>query len=332
MSKTYSLKELSDFLQAECRGNESCKINSIASLDKAKEGQISFLERSKFRPFLKTTMASVVILKDRDLARFDGNAIIVKDPYVAYAKLTSLFVRDLIPTTNRMGSSCSIAETAIIAETATISDNVTIGENSIIGSGCFIGENTSIGANCKLYANVSIYHDITIGDSVVIHSGAVIGSDGFGMANDNGKWVKIYQLGSVTIGYNVEVGANTCIDRGALENTKIGDGTKLDNLIQIAHNVDVGQNTVIAGCTGIAGSTKIGSHCMIGGAVNISGHIEICDKAIITGGGSVARSITNPDVYTAGLSVIKHREWMKIISKIYQLNELNDRIKKLEEK
>ncbi|MBN2689698.1 MAG: UDP-3-O-(3-hydroxymyristoyl)glucosamine N-acyltransferase [Gammaproteobacteria bacterium] len=331
MQKLYTLKEIADFLKSEFRGDANCSITSVAPLDKAQTEQITFLERAKFRPFLKTTKASAVIISEKDASRYDGNIIIVKNPYAAYAKITELFVTPPKGSTAQIGDNCTIPESAILGAGVVIGHNVTIGENSIIGPNCTINDNSTLGKNCRLYANVNIYQDVIIGDRAIIHSGAVIGSDGFGMANEDGRWIKIHQLGSVKIGNDVEIGANTCIDRGALEDTIIGDGVKLDNLIQVAHNVQIGDHTVIAGCTGIAGSAKIGKHCMIGGAANINGHINICDKTIISGTSSVARPIDEADVYTTGFTAIKHRDWMKIVSKIYQLGEISDRIQKLEE-
>jgi UDP-3-O-[3-hydroxymyristoyl] glucosamine N-acyltransferase len=200
----------------------------------------------------------------------------------------------------------------------------------VIGAACVIGNNVIIGANTRLTSLVSVCADTRIGERVIIHNGTVIGSDGFGLAKENNKWLKIPQLGKVQIGDDVEIGANVSIDRGALDDTIIGDGVKLDNQIQVGHNVRIGENTAIAGCTGIAGSTHIGKNCMIGGGVCINGHIEIVDNVYITGMSSVVHSISNPGIYSSTHSTQPQREWQKNSIRFRQLDQLAKRLKKTE--
>jgi UDP-3-O-[3-hydroxymyristoyl] glucosamine N-acyltransferase len=309
----HTLSEIAKFLQAELKGDANYAITGIAPLEKARENQISFFGKAEgfvqtSRQYLATTKAGAVILTPKDAEGYAGNVLLVADPYVSYAKLTSLF-------NNAPKIRQGIHEKAVVGK------NVSIGEDVIIEAGCVIGDGAKIGDNCHLYPNVIVYHDVCIGDRVIIHSGAVIGADGFGMANDKGKWCKIYQLASVQIGDDVEIGANTCIDRGALEDTIIEDGVKLDNHIQIGHNVKIGAHTVIAGCTGVAGSTAIGKHCMIGGAVNINGHINITDQVIITGASTLMKDIEKSGVYSSTMTVQPHRAWMKILSRFLKLAE-----------
>lgn len=335
MSKTYRLREIAKFLNAELRGDPEQLISSIAPLDKATNQQICFLEKAEYRQHLTTTNAAAVILNVKDAANYSGNALIVANPYLSYAKLTSLFVqlsnyKAGIDSRTRIGENCVIDPTACIVN-CTIGDNVIVGPKAIIESGCVIADDVVIGEDSHLYPNVTIYHTVRIGRRVIVHSGSIIGADGFGWANDKGAWCKIHQLGGVNIGDDVEIGANTCIDRGALEDTIIENGVKLDNLIQVAHNVKIGANTAIAGCTAIAGGTTIGKYCMIGGGVSFNGHIHICDQVIITGGSTVGRSIEQKGVYSSAVTVQPHRDWMKTLSCIMKLSYFSKYLKKIEE-
>ena len=211
-----------------------------------------------------------------------------------------------------------------------IGRNVHIGENVVIGAGCAIGDHVAIGDHCQLYANVVVYAGCEFGQRCIVHSGAVIGADGFGYAQDGGKWVKIPQIGRVLIADDVEIGANTTIDRGTLDDTLIGEGVKLDNLIQIGHNCQIGAHTAIAGCVGIAGSAKIGRHCRIGGAAMILGHLEIADGVTITPGSMITRSLGKADTYTALMPFQPHDKWLKTAANIRHLDKMLERIAQLE--
>jgi len=338
----YFLAEIAEFLCAELRGDAKCIINSIAPLDKAKHDQISFCAKIPgftpgIRKYLSTTKAGAVILSPKDAKHYCGNALLVPNPYLSYAKLTSLFIEKSkskpgIHETAVVGQNCDIHSSVSVAANCCIGNNVTIGEHSVIAPNCTLGDDVEIGDNCHLYPNVTVYHGVEIDSRVIIHSGAVLGADGFGMANDNGKWCKIHQLGGVKVGNDVEIGANTCIDRGALEDTVISDGVKLDNQIQIGHNVRIGAHTIIAGCVAIAGSTSIGEYCMIGGGTSFNGHINIADRTIITGASIVGKSITDPGVYSSGISVQPHHKWMKTMLRLSQLNDMFVKLRKLKEK
>jgi len=339
----YTLRKLADFLGADLRGDPNCPIFNIAPLDRARAGDISFLEKSAYRDCLVTTLASAVILRLADAVGADQlqqpcqNFLIVKDPYVAYAKVSSLFATKIptlpagIHSSAVVGACCTIDTSAAIGANCVVGNNVIIGKNTVMDAGCVVGDHVVIGDDTKLYANVTIYYGVHVGSRVIIHSGAVIGADGFGMANDSGVWCKIYQLGSVVIGDDVEIGANTTIDRGALVDTVIGNGVKIDNQVQVGHNVQIGEHTAIAGCVGIAGSTRIGKHCMIGGGAGINGHITIADGTIVTASSNIHKSITQPDIYASGIPAVSHRTWWRILKRLFQLDEIVNRLKKLEQ-
>jgi UDP-3-O-[3-hydroxymyristoyl] glucosamine N-acyltransferase len=337
MQKNYfELAELAKTLNARLQGASGKeKINGIAPLDKAQPGQLSFLGNARYRRYLSTTQASAIILTAKDAASCSVAALIVDDSYVAYAKAAALF-QD-IPTayegihpTAILGEGCQIAPDVSIGAHCVIGNHVKIGANSIIESGTILGDETIMGTDCHLWARVTLYYRVQIGNRVIIHSGAVIGADGFGLANEQGVWHKIPQLGRVLIGDDVEIGANTTIDRGALEDTVIEQGVKLDNLIQVAHNVHIGAHTAIAACTAIAGSVKIGKHCMIGGGATISGHLEITDNVGITGTATVAKSITEPGIYSSGTGLMPHREAIKCAVRYRQLDDIFKRLNQLE--
>ena len=262
--------------------------------------------------------------------------LIVSDPQLAFAKIAQRFNSPVLPWQG------GVHPSAVISEKATLGHNVSIGPNSVvhhearigegtsIGAGCVVGEGSTIGSNCIIHPNVTLYHRISIGNYVTIHSGAVVGADGFGFANEGGQWVKIPQLGSLNIGDYVQIGANTTIDRGALNDTIIEQGVILDNQIQIAHNCVIGAYTAIAGCVGIAGSAKIGRHCLIGGAACINGHVEITDQVIITGLTMVTKSIKKPGVYSSGTIAQSNSEWHRNAIRFQQLDHIAKRVRKLE--
>lgn len=335
-NQSYSLGELAEFLQAELQGDPAITITGINTLASAQNGEVAFLDNARYRKQLVNTKASAVILAKSELAECPTNALIVTNPYISYAKVASKFapvaaIQPGIHTTAIIDSNCQIHATACIGPNVVIKSGTTIAEHVIVDAGCVIGENAYIGAYSHLYPNVTAYHATQIGKHVIIHSGAVIGSDGFGLANDNGKWIKIPQLGKVIIGDHVEIGANTTIDRGALGDTVIEEGVKLDNQIQIAHNVRIGAHTAIAACTGIAGSTTIGKYCLIGGAVAIAGHLEITDRVMIAAMSGVAKSITMPGSYSSGIPAEKSRDWWKRLAHLRQLDKIIARLEKLEE-
>lgn len=332
---SYSLAEIANKIGATVHGDEQCEIGSIATLNTAQVGQIAFLANSKYSAQLATTNASAVIISNKELENCRSNALVMDNPYMGYA-----LVAQLLDTTPKPAN--SIHPSAIVDESAVLGDNVTIGANAVIeadvsiannvsiGAGCFIGIAARIGAHSTIWPNVSIYHRVEVGENCAIHANTVVGSDGFGYANDKGKWLKIPQLGTVVIGNNVEIGASTTIDRGALENTIIKDGVILDNQIQIAHNVEVGENTAIAACSVIAGSTKVGKNCVIAGLVGINGHIEVGDGCVFTGMTMVTKSIDKPGVYSSGMPSQPNKEWHKNNARIRKLEALTKRVANVE--
>lgn len=337
----YNLGCIANFLSAELVGNAEVEIWGIGSLTGAKTGQISFLQDSvKYGKYLLETLASAVIIRKSDLKISENirlNFVVVSDPYLAYAKISSLFydtpeLAAGIHATAIIGENCDIASSVSIGPNVVIGNRVKIGSRVVVEPGCVIGDDCTLNADTRLYSKVVLYRRVAVGLRALIHSGAVIGADGFGNANVEGTWHKIHQLGAVIIGNDVEIGANTTIDRGAIDDTIIGNGVKIDNQVQIGHNVSVGDHTAIAGCVGIAGSTKIGKHCMIGGKVGIAGHLEIVNDVIITGMSSIAKSITKSGIYASAIPAIPHRTWWRAIFHLMQLEKLIERIKRLEMK
>lgn len=331
----YSLGELAQHIGGDLRGDADLRIHGIAPLNKASSGQISFLSDAKHRRELQETAASAVILSEADASVFNGPAIVTANPYLAYARVAELFDTRPIQKPG-IHPTASIADGVILDASVSIGPYVCIESDVELGPGCqigphsYIGAGTRLGRDCRLASNVHIYHGVTIGERAIIHSGAVIGSDGFGFANENGVWVKIPQIGAVEIGDDVEIGANTTIDRGALESTLIGNGVKLDNQIQVAHNVQIGDHTAIAGCVGIAGSAKIGRFCGIGGGAGILGHLEIADGVQVTAMSLVTKSIKEAGVYSSGTSVEPTKLWHRNYARFRQLDEMAGRIKALE--
>jgi UDP-3-O-[3-hydroxymyristoyl] glucosamine N-acyltransferase len=331
--RALTLREIVARLGGEALGEVSTPLTGVATLDSAGPSQIAFLANPKYRSRLAGTRAGAVILGpgDRDAAAIPR--IVSENPYAYYARTVALFnpAREPLPgvhPTAQVGSGARIAPGAEVGAFAVVGAGCAIGDGAVIGAHAVLGERVGVGEHTRLHAHVTVYDGCTIGARCVLHSGVVIGADGFGMARDAGRWVKIPQVGAVRIGDDVEVGANTTIDRGALDDTLIGDGVKLDNQIQIAHNCVIGAHTVIAGCTGISGSVTIGRDCLIGGGVGIVGHLEICDGVTISGFSFVTKSITEPGTYTSGMPAMPHAEWLRNTVHLRRLDDLARRIPK----
>lgn len=331
----FRLDELVARLGGDLVGDGALQVRRVATLDQAGEGDLAFLANPKYLSRLKTSQAAAVIVghKARD-AVTDRPRIVADDPYLYYARVAAVFnppqaaVAGIHPTASVVSA---IPASVQIDAGVVVEADVELGENVIIGAGCSIGRGSRIGAGSRLAPRVVVYPGSVVGRDCIIHSGAVIGSDGFGFAREkDGRWVKIPQMGRVVIGDDVEIGANTTIDRGALDDTVIGRGAKLDNLIQIAHNVQIGEDTAIAGCVGIAGSTTIGARCMIAGGVGISGHLSIADDVVVSAATVVVKSIHKPGVYTSTLPMQPHADWVRNFSHLRHLDALADRIKALE--
>lgn len=318
------------------QGDPDKRVSGLNTLQNARGHELSFLANPAYARYLATTCAGAVILSPEAAESFTGNALVLANPYLGYARLSSCFATD-------RGASAGIHPSAVVDASALIDPSAAIGANVVIeagvsiaanvriDAGTVVGHDSVLGVGVHLHRNVTICHGVTIGARSVIHCGAVIGSDGFGNAHADGRWHKIAQIGGVIIGCDVEIGTNTCIDRGALGNTEIHDGVRLDNLIQIAHNVIVGENTAIASGVGISGSTKIGKNCTIAGAAGFAGHLTIADGTFISGMAMITRSILKAGSYSSGTGFMESREWRKNAVRFRQLDELARRVKKLEQ-
>jgi UDP-3-O-[3-hydroxymyristoyl] glucosamine N-acyltransferase len=329
-------EELSKELDIKIKGNPESIVKGVCTIQDAQADHITFLTNPLYKKYLSTTKASVVILSQQDADDCPVNAIITRNPYYAYAKIAALFNPRSKPISGIHPSAvieegCEIHQTASIGPNSVIGKGVKIAAHAVIGPGCSIGEYSEIGEESHLDANVTLYDRIILGKKVQIMSGAVIGGDGFGIAKHKGAWLKVPQLGRVIIGDDVEIGANTTIDRGAIEDTIIEKGVKLDNLIQVGHNVRIGENTAVAGCVGISGSAVIGKNCIIGGASNFAGHITVADNTVITGGTEVSKSIKEPGMYSSGIGgLVTNLEWRKNSARVLRLEQLIQRVKELE--
>ena len=332
----YSLAEIVDRLGGRIQGDGATRVRQVATLDAAGPEQLAFLANPKYAKKLAQTRAGAVILDADSAEGFAGAAIITPATYLYFARVAQLFNPPVLPAPGVHQS--AVVESAVppsvsIGPQAVIGRDVQFGEGVVIEAGCVIGAGVTIGARSHIYPRVTIYPGCVIGEAVVIHSGVVIGSDGFGFARErDGSWLKIPQIGRVVIGSGVEIGANTTIDRGALDDTVIGNGVILDNQIQIGHNVRIGDKTAVAGCVGIAGSTHIGSRCMIGGAAMIIGHLEIADEVTVSSCTMVTKSIPKAGVVTGTLPQQGHDEWLKNFSQLRHLSSMAEKIRALEQR
>ncbi|NOZ53473.1 MAG: UDP-3-O-(3-hydroxymyristoyl)glucosamine N-acyltransferase [Gammaproteobacteria bacterium] len=335
----YTLGELAKRVDAELVGDANCVIERLATLKNAGAGDIAFFSNPRYRKYLNTTAASAVIISVNERKVLNTNGLVVQNPYVVYARIAGLLHPNVVTEqgihhSSIIDGSSQVDPTAYVGPNCVIGAGAVIGANSYIGSASIIGKNVCIGEQAYFFGNVTVCSDVVIGDRVILHPGVVIGADGFGLAQEEeeGRWLKIPQLGAVRIGNDVEIGANTTVDRGAIEDTVIDDGVKLDNLIQVAHNVCIGAHTVIAALTGVAGSVKIGKHCTIAGQVGFVGHIEIVDNVVITGKSLITRSITKAGTYSSGMPMMEHKQWRRNSVRYKQLDEIARRLKTLEDK
>lgn len=330
-----TLADIAAQLGGDVLGEGQTRIRRVATLVSAGDGDIAFLANRKYRAQLETTRAAAVILAPDAAEGFTGSRIVVANPYAYYARVATLLNPVQVGFSGIHPS--AVVESSVPADTAigpnvVVGRNVQLGAGVVIHAGCVVGDNVSIGDGGILYPNVTIYHGCQIGQRVIIHSGTVIGADGFGFAPEGKNWIKIPQIGAVTIGDDVEIGSNTTIDRGALDDTVIGDGCKIDNLVQVAHNCNIGAYTVLAGCTGIAGSVTMGEHCIVGGAGMISGHVTLAPGTVVSGGSLVMKTINQPGVYTSVFPLDTHDEWVRNAAHIRRLSKLAERVSELEKK
>ena len=336
-----SLGEITAELGGELIGDAGTRIVAISPLESAGPGSIAFLANPRYRGQLSTTAAACVIVAPeyRQLAESRGAAIVTTDPYLYFARLTRWWAAR-----HRPAAPAGIHASATVDRAAEVGERVSIGPFAVVeagavlaagvvvGAGAFVGRGCSLGADTRIGPRVTLLFDTRLGARCIVHPGAVLGADGFGFAPDRGRWEKIEQLGNVVVGDDVEIGANTCIDRGAVGDTVIGDGVKIDNLVQIAHNVRIGAHTAIAGCVGIAGSTEIGAHCMIGGHAGVAGHLSIADGVVISGATQVTRSIAKPGMYSGVFPFEENASWEKNAATLRQLHALRARVRELERK
>jgi UDP-3-O-[3-hydroxymyristoyl] glucosamine N-acyltransferase len=331
----FTLADLAQRLGAELVGDPQHHITALATLQSATPAELSFIANPVYKKYLATTKAGAVLVSPELASMVPGNKLIVANPYICYAQLTPLFDSHLqrqpgIHPSAVIGENCVIGKDVHIDAQVVLADGVVLGNEVSIGAGCYIGADSQLGDRTRLHANVTIYHGVSIGTDCLFHSGSVIGADGFGFAPSSQGWVKIHQLGGVRIGNRVEVGANSAIDRGALDDTVISDGVIIDNLVQIGHNVRLGKNTAIAGHSAVAGSVTIGENCTIAGKVGIAGHLHLADKVHVSAMTLVSGSIDNPGSYSGSLPIGPTKEWRKNAARFRQLDQLTTRLIKLE--
>lgn len=335
----YCLSDLAERFGCELHGDGGVEISSVCSLQSGRADAITFLANRKYHRYLSMTTAAAVILKPEDVDGCPVPALAHQNPYACYARVAQLLVKG-----EGIAQTEGIHPSAIVHATASLGRNVVIGPHTVveqsasIGDDCYIGPGVvisagvHIGADSHLHSNITIYKDCIIGRYAILHAGIVIGADGFGIAQDNGEWVKVPQLGRVVIGDHVEIGASTTIDRGAIGDTVIEDGVKLDNQIQIGHNVHIGAHTAIAGCAGVAGSAIIGKRCTIGGMAVVLGHLELTDDVHITAKSLVTKSINEAGVYSSGTPLQANALWRRNFTRFGQLDDMAKRLNKLEKK
>ena len=332
----WTLEALARELGARLAGEGDVRIDSLCTLQHGREGGLSFLSNPAYRKYLLNTQASAVILGAADLQACPVPALVSDNPYATYARAAALLTGPAaaepgIHPSAVVDSAAQVDTSASIGPLCVIEGGAVIGEDCVLGPGCLVGRDVQLGAGTRLVAGVTLCHGVRIGRHCLLHPGVVIGSDGFGIAQEDGRWVKVPQLGGVVIGDDVEIGANTTVDRGALEDTVIASGAKLDNQIQVAHNVHIGEHTAIAGCVGISGSARIGSHCMLAGGVGVVGHLEIADRTVVTGMSMVTRSIAEAGVYSSGLAAMPAEKWNRIQARLRRLDDMARRLQALEQ-
>jgi UDP-3-O-[3-hydroxymyristoyl] glucosamine N-acyltransferase len=325
VQEEFSLGELAVRFGLTLRGEPHLKVRSVATLSRAEPGSLSFLANSRYRRQLESTRATAVLVSAEDEGHCPVAALIHPNPYLTYARIAALIHPDLTPVPGKhpsavVSSGAHVAASANIGPLAVLEEGVQIGERVSIGPGCIVQRGARVGDDSILVSRVNLYPGVTLGQRCILHAGAVVGADGFGFALNSGSWVKVPQVGSVRIGDDVEIGANTTIDRGAIDDTVVENGVKLDNQIQVGHNVVIGAHTAIAACTGISGSTVIGRRCMIGGMVGFAGHLTIADDVVVTGCSLVSASIKKPGSYSSGMPTVETRLWRRMVAHLRRLD------------
>ena len=328
---SFRLAELARRFDLALAGDGEVAVHGVATLQRAGPGELAFLANPRYRRDLAGTGAAAVVLRAEDAAASPVPALVAADPYTAFARIAALFeTRPEAPP--GIHASAVVDSTARVHASAHVGPLVAIGAGSrieagaVLGPGCVIGEDCVVGAGTRLVARVTLVARVRLGQRVLVHPGAVLGADGFGLAMQDGHWLKVPQMGGVVVGDDCEIGANTTIDRGALEDTVLGNDVRLDNQIQIAHNVVVGDHTAMAGCAAVAGSARIGRYCLIGGAAGVLGHLELCDHVTVTAMSLVTHSIREPGEYSSGTPLMRNREWRRSAARFRQLDRLARRL------
>jgi len=321
----FSLGDLAVRFGLGLRGEPNLRVSRVATLSRAEAGSLSFLANPRYRKQMESTHATAVVVGPEHAAACPVAALIDPNPYLAYARIADLLHPRTAPaagihSTAVVSAGAKVAPSASVGPLAVIEDGADIGERVVVGPGCVVQRGAVIGADSWLVSRVSLYPGVRIGRRCLLHAGAVLGADGFGFASDAGSWVKVPQLGGVQVGDDVEIGANTTIDRGAIEDTVVEHGVKLDNQIQVGHNVSIGAHTAVAGCVGISGSTTIGRRCMIGGGVGIAGHLTIADDVVVTGCSLVSASIRQAGSYSSGMPTVETRLWRRMVAHLRRLD------------
>ncbi len=325
MQGEYNLGDLAVRFGLGLRGEPSLRVSRVATLSTADSGSLSFLANPRYRKQMQSTRATAVLVGPDYAADCPVAALIDPNPYLAYARIAELLHPQPPPETGIhpsavISAGARVAATAYVGALAVVEDDADIGEGVFVGPGCIVHRGARVGSGSRLISRVTVYPDVRIGRRCILHAGAVVGADGFGFASDAGTWVKVPQVGGVRIGDDVEIGANTTIDRGAIDDTVIEDGVKLDNQIQVGHNVTIGAHSAIAGCVGISGSATLGKRCMIGGAVGIAGHLTIADDVVVTGGSLVLNSIKQAGSYSSGMPTVESRKWRRMVAHLRRLD------------
>jgi UDP-3-O-[3-hydroxymyristoyl] glucosamine N-acyltransferase len=330
-----TLGELAVRFGLELAGDPGAEVTAVATLSSARPGTLSFLANPRYRRFLAGTQATAVVLDAEAATDCPVASLVAANPYAAFARIAQVLHPAPVHEPGVHASAtvhpeADVSADAHVGPQAVIEAGAVVGPRACVGPGSVVMRDAQIGADTRLVANVVLYRGVRLGERCVLHSGVVIGADGFGFAPDRDGFVKVPQVGSVRIGHDVEIGANTTVDRGAIDDTVIEDGVKLDNQVQIGHNVRIGAHSVLAGCVGVSGSSTIGRRCMIGGAVGVVGHLEIGDDVMVTGYSMVSRSLKGPGVYSSGIPAIETAEWRKAVARLRRLEVLERRVATLE--
>ena len=330
-----SLGELATRFDCELVGDPDVMIDDVAALANADSSSLSFLSGSKFKKRLSSTKAAAVILRPEDVDDCPTASLVSDNPYASYARMAAAIrpataIKSGVHPSAVVAESATVAESACIGANAVIEEGVTIGENSSVGAGSVVGPDCIIGSDCRLHANVTFVRKVSVGDRCIFHSGSVIGADGFGNAMTPDGWVKVPQLGGVRIGDDVEIGSCTSVDCGAIDDTVIANGVRLDNQIQIGHNVHIGEHTAMAAGVAVAGSAHVGERCLLAGMVGVAGHITICDDVVVNGKGMVSKDISKPGAYASNFPIEPVGDWNRQVARVRRLAKLNERVNELE--